>query len=135
MKSIDWEQLKKTKITIPIAVLVVGAFLAWEAYHNLVGWHFDTFVSKAEASDLTKAVQSNAAAINTHINEYKINETEKAITGVEDALFNLAQWEDVNGSTAQTRERRHALNQRLADWKEYKNCLVMGVSNCDSVRP
>ena len=134
-KSWDWEKIKQTRVTVPVFSILVGLLFIWQSVEWFTGWHFANFVSKAEASEITKAINANTNAINDHITAWEIGEATKAITGLEDQLFGLSQWVDVNGATEITNQRHNELTRRLDSWRRYLNCLVGEGVNCDDIRP
>ncbi len=134
-KPIDWEKATKTKVTVPIAVLVGFLFVGMQINSWTVSYLSEFFLTTAAAEDISKAVAQNARNISAHISEYKINEATKAITNIQDALFDLSQWVVANSETAQTRQRRHELEGRLTAWNSYRDCLVTGGPNCGNIRP
>ena len=134
-KPLDWEKLKKTRVTVPVVALGFLILFGWQAYESVTGWHFSNFVSVAQAEDIGQQISKNTQAINEHIQIYEITEADKSITSLQDQLFELTQWVSVNGDTDITRQRKEELNRRLVKWQEFKACLVSEGVNCDSVRP
>ena len=134
-KSWDWEKIKQQRVTVPVVALLFGVLFLWQGVEWFTGWHFANFVSKAEASEITTAINNNTNAINDHITTYEINEAEKAITGLQDKLFELAQWVEVNGATEISNQRQNELTRRLESWRRYLSCLVGEGLNCDDIRP
>jgi hypothetical protein len=132
---VDWEKIKKTRVTVPIAALLIGAFVVWQGVGKFTEWHVDNFLTTAAAGDISDAVQANATVIAAHLNDYQINEAERNITNIQDQLFNLTQWVEANGETDITRQRKNELQRRLQDWRDFKQCLVNGFTNCASLRP
>jgi len=134
-KPLDWENLKKKRITLPVATLGFLFLAGWQGYESVTGWHFANFVSVAQAENISQQIADNTKVITTHIKVYEITEAEKSITTLQDQIFELTQWVSVNGETDITRQRKEELQRRLVSWQEYKTCLVNEGVNCDSLRP
>ena len=132
---LDWEKLKKKRVTLPVAALAFLFLGGWQAYESVTGWHFSNFISKVEAADISQQIEANTKVIYAHIQTYEITEADKSITTLQDQIFELTQWVSVNGETDITRQRKEELARRLLKWQEYKACLVNEGANCDSVRP
>lgn len=132
---IDWEKATKTKVTVPLAVLLGFALVGFRINSWTVDYLSDFFLTTVAAGEISAAVQANAKAISGHINEYKINEAKKAITGLQDQIFELRQWVSVNGANVQTAQREDELGRRLTSWLAYRNCLVAGSINCANIHP
>lgn len=135
---IDWDKLKQARITMPITAIFVIAVGGWQG----VGW-FNTFhddyltVANAEQSfeQIQSSIDGNSKVIGEHINEYKLIEASKAIQGVRDQQFQLLQWVDTNGSNQVTLDRERDLEVRLDRLEQYRDCLIAGGTNCDTLRP
>ena len=95
----------------------------------------DFFLTTVAAGEISAAVQANADAIYGHINEYKINEAKKSITGLQDQIFELKQWVGLNGANTETAQRENELGRRLISWLAYRDCLVAGSINCANIHP
>lgn len=135
---IDWDKLKQARITMPITALFVIAVGGWQG----VGWFNDFHVgyltvANAEESfeQIQTSIDGNAKVMGEHINEYKLNEAGKAIQHVRDQQFQLLQWVDTNGANTVTNDRQRELGERLDKLTQYRDCVLTGGTNCDTLRP
>lgn len=145
-KSIDYEKLTKTKVTLP-AITLLGFVLIGI---NLNGWSVDYFgewfITKAEASEqfeqISKQVADNQALIVSHVGEYKLNENAKGMARIQDALFELEFHVAENGETDLTRDRKRSLDTQLARLGRMRACIVRNqhlsddevAENCDAIQ-
>ena len=116
------------KITIGLAVAVIGAFVA------LQQWAQVEFIPRAQAEQSMKALSSkidaNNKLISDHVSVYEKNENRKAIGVIKDQQYALKQYVATNGSTPMTSRREEELGREMSDLLDIKACHERGGENC-----
>lgn len=126
--TIDLSDLKKAKVTIPVTLIIVLAIAGYKAFFGVLEWHSVSFMSTAQGADI-------AQQLNGHLLDYKMDGVLRRIESTEDKLSDLTLWESANGANDFTRDRKRELSRRLSALSSYRDCIVNGGSNCDSLNP
>ena len=106
------------KITPRIIVLIIIATIAFN------GWLFLTFLTKAEASEITEQLSA-------HIIEATLYRIEADIDNNQDKLFDLKEkMNELKGDTQDRRRKANEFERRITHLKEQKICIYEGGDNC-----
>lgn len=145
-KPIDVQKLTQRKVTIPLIMVVGILILGWRADGITVDYLDDFFILKSEASEqfekISEQVKQNSELIIQHVGEYKLNENAKAMSRIQDALFELKFHVTENGESNLTRERKRSLDSQLARLGRVRACIVSNqhisddepTTNCDAIQ-
>ena len=107
------------KITPRVMIISIAAIIA------MYGWLFMTFLTKAEAGEIT-------TLLSAHITEATLYRIDLDIDNNQDKLWLLHERmnEVENGSTSERRQKADEYERRIDDLKSAKLCLQRGESNC-----
>lgn len=133
---IDTEMLKSTPISIGLLISVVPIFL-WMASVSR-SWHFDNFVTIAQAADHAKKVEEEVKQtqriLEDHIDEFRIARAQDRIDQLENKLYFLLRDQE-NDETPRSRERIAEVRHELEDTEAYLDCLIDARPNCKHLEP
>jgi hypothetical protein len=139
---ISWTEIneKLNSVHVPLGVLVlavVGGFYSWAM---LKSWHLNTFITHAEAKELTlrdrsleTQIKDNTELLTSHIHDYRITAATNSLRQIENQQFNLEAYVRENGEDEMTIQRRAELDAQYTEVKAYRDCILNGASHCDSL--
>lgn len=144
-KSIDFDKLKQTKVTVPLIVLLGVVWLGWNAKDLTADALGEFFLSKAVAEEqykvLTEQTTETRTLIVLHINEYKLNENARAVRTVTNQLYELQFYVAANGESDLTRDRKRDLENEVQKLSRVRACIIRNAQldedqppeNCDAI--
>ena len=128
MKKIVIDQLTKTKVTVPLIVLVFCVYVGWKADSFTVDYLDDFFITKAVAEEqytvIQESVKENRTLIVSHIQTYELNENARETQGVADQLYELELYVAANGANDLTNRRQQELTARLQRLSRIRACII-----------
>jgi len=132
-KPIDWETIKKQKISIGTLVIMAG-FLLW-AYGPAKGWLSDNFVSKVQAAQTATKITQQLDKIETtqtdHIKEYRIDRALEGVSRFENKLYYMGRDLNESGQDPEANPRWQELSTDLQRAEQYRDCLLLNRPNCE----
>lgn len=138
-KPIDVQKLTQRKVTVPIILIVGLVVLGFRANNLTVGYLDDFFVTRAEAEDqyeqITAQVGETSKLLESHIDEYQLNENAKAIRAAEDAIYELELYVAANTESDLTRDRKRDLQAELSRLGRVRACILRDDpdENCSAI--
>ncbi len=134
---IDAETLKSTPISIGLLISVIPILL-WAASVSRT-WHFDNFVTIAQAEEHSKKVEDEVKQtqriLEDHIDEFRIARAQDRIDQLENKLYFLLRDQEKDGETARSRERIAEVRHELQDTEAYLDCMIQARPNCKHLEP
>ncbi len=136
-KIIDAEMLKSTPISIGLLISVVPLVL-W-AFSVSRAWHFDNFITIAEAEEHSMKVEAEVKQtqriLEDHIEEFRIARAQDRVDQLEQKLYFLLRDQEKDGQTPASQARIAELRHELQDTEVYLDCLIQGRPNCKHLEP
>ncbi len=131
--AIDWETIKKQKISIG-TLIIVGGFLLW-AYGPAKGWLSNNFVSKAQAAEtsliITRQLDTIEKTQTDHITEYRIDRALEGVSRFENKLYYMERDLKETGQDPEANQRWQDLSTDLQRAEQYRDCLLLNRPNCE----
>lgn len=124
----DFSKIKEAKVTISLTVIVAVSVVMYKGFFGLLDWHMTTFMSSAEGGELVQRFDK-------HVIDYEMGQVQRRIEQTQDKIADLQLWVSANAENDFTRERDRELTSRLDALLAYRQCLLTGGLNCDSINP
>ena len=140
---IDWEFLRKKRITV--ATLVMFSAAAWYAIDASARWHVRTFVTiptaLAATQSVTMQIETNAELLrdqgdklDDHITEFRLQNAIEKVDLFEERLYFLERDTNERGQTPDSDIRKKDLENDLKHAIEYRDCLLNERPNCEILK-
>lgn len=124
MKSVNFDSLTETKVTVPLILLAGLVWLGWNARELTIDGLDQFFFTDAAASELTKAVQANTDVLSTYIKRQEIRDVSEQIQVIGGQITETQLWVAANGENPIATARLGDLVSRRTKLTNKKNCLL-----------
>jgi len=136
---IDYEKVTKTKVTVPI-ILIVGLVVFGVKFNGLTVDYLDDFfitsvAAEEQYKELSEQLTANTKLITGHIRTYELNENAKDTRRVTDQIYNLELYVAANGENELAQTRKRDLQAELARLGRVRACILRNNpdENCTAI--